>query len=267
MYVTVGWLFRDTAFNRVVTFGELLTDVPERFIPVAFLRQETISFLPAGWLGQMLYEGVGLLFWVVVVVAAIRPILDSQAREDPGAAERVRTLLLSGGDSLSFMATWPGNSYWFTPDDGQAVAYRVVNGTALTIGGPFGRSGRQDLAIEGFARYCDDNGWVPVFYSVDGSLGKAFASMGWQTMVVAEETVIRPSGWVTTGKKWQDVRSSINRAERAGVRALWTSYSALSLGMANQISVISEQWVADKDLPEMGFTLGGSTNCATRQCG
>lgn len=39
--------------------------------------------------------------------------------------------------------------------------------------------------------------------------------------------------------------------------ALWTNYSTLSLGLANQISVISEQWVADKDLPEMGFTLGG----------
>jgi phosphatidylglycerol lysyltransferase len=258
VYVTVGWLFRDIAFNRVVTFGELLSDVPERFIPVAFLRHETISFLPSSWLWQMLYDGIGLLFWVVVVIAAIGPTLDSQAREDPGAAERVRTLLRSGGgDSLSFMATWPGNSYWFAPDGVQAVAYRVVNGTALTIGGPFGQSGRQDLAIEGFARYCDDNGWVPVLYSVDASLEQTFAAMGWQTMVVAEETVIRPSGWVTTGKKWQDVRSSINRAERAGVSARWTSHSALSLGLANQISIISEQWVADKDLPEMGFTLGG----------
>ena len=258
VYVTVGWLFRDTAFNRVVTLGELLSDVPERFIPVAFLRHETISFLPSSWGWQILYDGVGLLFWVVVVIAAIRPILDSQAQENPGAAERVRALLLTdGGDSLSFMATWPGNSYWFAPNGHQAVAYRVVNGVALTIGGPFGQSDGHNRAIEGFARYCDDNGWLPVLYSVDGSLSQTFASMGWQTMVVAEETVIRPSEWATTGKKWQDVRSSINRAERAGVSALWTSYSALSLGLANQISVISEQWVADKDLPEMGFTLGG----------
>jgi len=258
VYVSVGWLFRDTAFNRVVTFSELLSDVPERFIPVAFLRHETISFLPSGWGWQILYDGVGLLFWLIVIVAAVRPILASPAREVPGARERVRSLLLSGGgDSLSFMATWPGNSYWFAPDGFHAVAYRVVNGIALTTGGPFGHMGNQERAIEGFARYCDDNGWLPVLYSVDGSLGTTFAGMGWQTMIVAEETVIRPAAWATTGKKWQDVRSSINRAERAGVSALWTDYSSLSLGLANQIAAISEQWVADKELPEMGFTLGG----------
>jgi lysylphosphatidylglycerol synthetase-like protein (DUF2156 family) len=76
-------------------------------------------------------------------------------------------------------------------------------------------------------------------------------------MTVAEETVIRPQLWATTGKKWQDVRTSINRAQRAGIRAEWTTYGALPLGMAAQLAEISEQWVAEKDLPEMGFTLGG----------
>jgi lysylphosphatidylglycerol synthetase-like protein (DUF2156 family) len=81
--------------------------------------------------------------------------------------------------------------------------------------------------------------------------------MGWETMVVAEETVLRPQEWQMTGKKWQDVRSSINRAQRAGIRAEWTSYADLPLATALQLSDISEQWIAEKDLPEMGFTLGG----------
>jgi lysylphosphatidylglycerol synthetase-like protein (DUF2156 family) len=34
-------------------------------------------------------------------------------------------------------------------------------------------------------------------------------------------------------------------------------YAALPLAVAVQITDISEQWVADKELPEMGFTLGG----------
>lgn len=76
-------------------------------------------------------------------------------------------------------------------------------------------------------------------------------------MVVAEETVIRPQHWSTTGKKWQDVRSSINRAQRAGIRAEWTTFHALPLSTVVQLSDISEEWVAEKDLPEMGFTLGG----------
>jgi len=53
------------------------------------------------------------------------------------------------------------------------------------------------------------------------------------------------------------VRSSINRAQRAGIRAEWTSYQALPFSATVQLSDISEAWVAEKDLPEMGFTLGG----------
>jgi lysylphosphatidylglycerol synthetase-like protein (DUF2156 family) len=96
-----------------------------------------------------------------------------------------------------------------------------------------------------------------VFYSVDAHNTPLFERLGWSTMTVAEETVIRPQLWATTGKKWQDVRSSINRAQRAGIRSEWTSFAALPLTTTVQLSDISEQWVAEKDLPEMGFTLGG----------
>ena len=68
---------------------------------------------------------------------------------------------------------------------------------------------------------------------------------------------MRPRTWNTTGKKWQDIRSSISRAERAGVRAVWTTYGALPVAQSLQISEISEQWVQEKGLPELGFTLGG----------
>jgi lysylphosphatidylglycerol synthetase-like protein (DUF2156 family) len=80
--------------------------------------------------------------------------------------------------------------------------------------------------------------------------------MGWRSIVIGEEAVIRPRGWSTSGKHWQDIRSSINRAERSGIRAVWTRFVDLSPDWANQITAISQQWVDGKALPEMGFTLG-----------
>ncbi|MEO8907783.1 MAG: DUF2156 domain-containing protein, partial [Microbacteriaceae bacterium] len=258
LYVIGGLLVRDTAFTSSVNLADLLGDVVERFIPVSFLRPETIVFLPSTVVGGLLYYGIGPVFWAVVILAAIRPLRETPAREQPGALTRVRSLLLrGGGDSLAFMATWPGNSYWFDPEEDLAIAYRLVGRVALTLGGPFGSPAPKDAAIDRFARFCDDNDWTPVFYSIEASFEGKFRSMGWHSMVVAEETVIRPSTWQTTGKKWQDVRTSLNRAQRAGITAVWTHYAALSVRTAAQLSEISEQWVADKDLPEMGFTLGG----------
>lgn len=265
VYVGAGWAVRDTAFTRIVNVWDLLANVAERFVPVEFVRDAPVDFLPNTPLGFALYHGVGLVFWAVVVLAAIRPLADSPSREHGGDSGRVRALLeRGGGDALSFMATWPGNSYWFDPvphegqqSAGAAIAYRVVGRVALTTGGPFGSPDPKTDTLARFARFCDDNAWIPVFYSVPAELTPTFESMGWSVLTVAEETVIRPQAWSTKGKKWQDVRSSINRASRAGLSAVWTSYAGLTLSQAAQLAEMSEQWVAEKGLPEMGFTLGG----------
>ncbi|WP_158864078.1 bifunctional lysylphosphatidylglycerol flippase/synthetase MprF [Leifsonia sp. AG29] len=259
LYVLVGWIQRDTGFTRPIDVTDLLNDVLERFVPVSFLRREPAQYLPTTPLATIIYHNIGTVFWLVVIIGAIPPMLGRPLlRRSIGDAPRVRAALeRGGGDAISFMATWPGNSYWFDPESSAVIAYRVVGSVAITTGGPFGTPAPHDGAVERFARFCDDNGRIPVFYSVDAHLTPLFDRLGWSTMTVAEETVIRPQLWATTGKKWQDVRTSINRAQRAGIRAEWTTYGALPLGMAAQLAEISEQWVAEKDLPEMGFTLGG----------
>lgn len=256
-YVGVGWLLRDH-FRPAVSLLDLLADVPERFIPVGFLRLERVSFLPTDPLATALYDGVGAVFWIVVFVGAIVCLQSAAVGPTADSPARLRTLLSAhGGGSLGFMTTWTGNSLWFTASGRTAIAYRVVNSIAITTSEPVGPSSEASDAVASFARMCDDRGWVPVFYSLHESWHPVFDAMGWHTMQVGEETLLRPSSWSTTGKKWQDIRTSINRADRAGVRAIWTSYRALSLAATTQIAEISEQWVQEKELPELGFTLGG----------
>jgi lysylphosphatidylglycerol synthetase-like protein (DUF2156 family) len=59
------------------------------------------------------------------------------------------------------------------------------------------------------------------------------------------------------GKKWQNVRNAVNKAAREGITAEWWSYPEAPVELVHQIRQISGKWVADKGLPEMGFTLGG----------
>jgi phosphatidylglycerol lysyltransferase len=53
------------------------------------------------------------------------------------------------------------------------------------------------------------------------------------------------------------VRTALNKAGKAGITAEWTRYTDAPLALTDQVRAISEEWVADKGLPEMGFTLGG----------
>nr|WP_256428734.1 DUF2156 domain-containing protein [Frigoribacterium sp. VKM Ac-2836] len=214
--------------------------------------------MPDGGIVRAAFEWVGPLWWFVVlvglVVAAARP---GDVRPD-AAREQVREIVHRGTPgTLSHMALWEGNRYWFTGDGHAAVAYRVVTGIAITTGEPLCPADRIPEVTREFARWCDDQGLTPVFYSVRGELSPLYDEMGWATLPVGEETVLHPETFAMTGKKWQDVRSSINRATKNGIRAEWTRYADLRPAVARQIGEISEQWVAEKNLPEMGFTLGG----------
>jgi Uncharacterized conserved protein len=257
LYVGLGWMLRGTGFSRTLTLNDLLSDVAERFVPISFLHREMFDYFPTTVLGGILYHGVGPVLWVIVIAGAIWAMRSGSAQVPLETAARVREAQRRGGDGLSYLATWPGNSYWFDTLDDGVVAYRVIGGIAITTGGPLGAPEDPTKVMLRFARFCDDRGWVPVFYSVEQESALALADAGWSALTVAEETIIHPPQWSTSGKRWQDVRSSINRAARAGIRAEWLAASELSHAQRAQLIDISEQWVAEKGLPEMGFTLGG----------
>jgi len=256
VYLAVGTIL-SRGFRPRVTFLDLLVDLPARFVPIGFVRVERLSFLPTAPVMKFLYYWIGPIFWISVIGGALYVVLAAVSRRQAAGLQRIRALLKASGGSLSYWATWTGNQYWFSADGGAAVAYRVVNGVAITSSEPIGSEGPALAAVAEFATYCDDNSWIPVFYSIHDPFLEVCAGMGWSSIAVGDETVILPGDWQTTGKRWQDVRTSINRAERAGVTSVWSSYTELTASHLIQINEISEAWVAEKDLPEMGFTLGG----------
>jgi phosphatidylglycerol lysyltransferase len=204
-------------------------------------------------------EVAGPILWLVVAAALARALRVVQGQDEPGRSDRaeVRALARQGGGTFAWMTTWAGNDYWFSPDRRAAFAYRRTGRVAVTLGGPVGHADATTAAWGAFARHCDDLGWTPVFYGVEPDDVSAFAADGWTLLPVAENADIDPRTWTTAGKRKQDVRTSVNRAGRDGIRAEWHAWADLTPSVARQITALSEEWVADRELPEMGFTLGG----------
>jgi phosphatidylglycerol lysyltransferase len=253
----VGSLLMPSGYDRPVNLATVLIDLPTRFLPPGYLGQIEPTFLPDRPLTTVLYEWSGVLFWTVAAVAGLLAFTLSRPPSPRSDRGQLRALLTGpGGANLAHMVTWPGQSYWFTEDRRAVIAYRVVSGVAVTTGGPVGDPDRRADAIRGFAAYCHASGWTACLYSIGADTLKTTCEMGWRHVQVAEETVL-PLPVEFTGRAWQDVRTAVNRARKEGLTAEWCRFRHAPLSIAEQIRTISEEWVADKGLPELGFTLGG----------
>lgn len=177
------------------------------------------------------------------------------AREDRERA--VDLLVRHGGTNLSWMTTWPENSYFFAPSGQAYVAYREHAGVCIALSDPAGAPEDRPAAVRDFVDFCEHQGTIPCLFSTTRPVAEAAEALGWHSVQVAEDTVVPLPGLELTGKRWQKVRSALNRGKKLDVGFELVRLADQPRQVVHEVRAISEEWVGDKGLPEMGFTLGG----------
>ncbi|WP_150954209.1 bifunctional lysylphosphatidylglycerol flippase/synthetase MprF [Microbacterium testaceum] len=192
-------------------------------------------------------------FFLVRAAFRARPRAALGETPAPSVDEVKAELRTSGGGTLSWMTTWEGMSY--ARFDRGIVAYQRRSGVALALGDPLGPVASRALTVRSFIDAAEAAGLAPCFFSAGETTAEAVPS-GWRRLVVADDTVVDLPGLQFTGKAWGAVRTSLNRAEREGMTFRLSTLAEETWGVRQQLRAISESWVGDKGLPEMGFTLG-----------
>ena len=247
--------FGRRTFDRDPSVLDLLLLTLRRFLPPAYTNPAGVAMFPHHGPALFAYQWVGVLFWVIVI-AAVLWLFRRIQRPDAGDERLYRELLQRGSDTLGFLGTWTGNLHWYSDDRECAVAYRLVGDVALAVADPLTPRGRRPETLQAFSDFCVEHGWTPAFYSVHDDTAADLGALGWQNVPVGVETVMDLPGLTFAGKAWQKVRQPLTRAEREGYTAVWTRWHDLTVSQASQVIAIDEEWVADRALPEMGFTLG-----------
>lgn len=212
------------------------------------------------------------LLWVMVLAILIpgrfafavpwrvRQVGTSGEVDDP--VGRVEQLLrVHGGGTMSWMTTWPGNSYQITGDaddlhDQSVVTYRQHVGTMVALADPVCAPDRLPDAVDAFVELAESSGATPCWFSIGPATSEIVTRRGWLSVQIAEDTIVDLPGLEFKGKPWQHVRSAMNKATKQDISMRMVSLADESFAVKTQVRAISEEWVGDKGLPEMGFTLG-----------
>lgn len=254
-YVTFGLMIADN-FKPIANIHHLFRDLPGRWMPMGFGNRSNAMLRTETPLSSTLAQSVGVIFWAVLFIVCFT-WFRSKISTNEKDREKASSLVELGGNTMSFMTTWPNNHYWFSPSGKSAIAYRLSYDIALTLTGPFGDSKEYKQDLRGFINLCEKNSWSPAFYAVHENVRQELEKLGFTSIKVGTDMLVDPSKWQTRGKKWQDIRTAINKAKRDGISDILTTYKQASFDVQQQIVEISEEWAELKSLPEMKFTLGG----------
>ncbi|WP_158588188.1 bifunctional lysylphosphatidylglycerol flippase/synthetase MprF [Galactobacter valiniphilus] len=255
-YLLAEFLLR-ADWNERMSGSEVLDEALGRFLPQSLLYDTGAPAFPHRGAALVPWGWVDVIFWIVVICGVLwlyRRVAVAGAH-DRGAY--VKLLRDRDAGSLGWIGTWEGVSYWFAPGGAAAVAYRLVSGVALAISDPACSAEDRQSTLSGFIHYANEHGMTPVFYSVHEDTAAALRELGFSDMTVAEEAVLDLETWSMAGKAGEKVRQPYTRAQREGLRMKWCTFSELTPRENLALRALSEEWVAAKALPEMGFTLGG----------
>lgn len=253
LYGLVGMYLLRSHFSPPVHIGAVVETTWERvfFQPAVALSGDTHR---ARWfLGS-----IPLMFWSGIFLAGVTLLRAAapppRGRSDEEAAHDI--LSTFGASGTSYMTLWPGNSLFLTRRRDAYAAYRVNAGVAVVLGDPVGPPDAVSGAVEEFAEFAAANAWDPVFYGATEANFRTYVRLGYTPLKVGEEAVIPLPPLEFRGKRWQDIRTAINRAAREGVRFEMLEGGSVPAEMVRQFEEISAGWSSRHELPEMEFTLG-----------
>lgn len=127
----------------------------------------------------------------------------------------------------------------------------------MALGDPVAPDGTSDRTLREFSAMCENTGLVPCVFSATAGTVAQTEKLGWKHVQVAEDTLVDLENLQFRGKAWQDVRTALNRAKKDGIEFRLVRLAEQPWSIREQVRALSEEWICDKGLPEMGFTLGG----------
>lgn len=269
------------ALARGLRSGRRIAWVGTMVLAVLNVLRGFLGFTLIVTVGPQLHRGAGFAslaaalagLWIIMLAYLLvcrRAFGVRRSRHLPAAAGQpvvgeprlLAHLQQYGGGTLSWMSTWAGNQHFSTPG-GSLVTYQVHAGCAIALAEPIGPGPDRNAAMHAFAAAAERAGLIPFFFSASAPLDSP--PDHWRAMQIAEDTVVDLPGLEFAGKKWSDIRTSINRAAREQVVFRMTLLADEPAEISRQLEEISKAWVGDKSLPQIRFTLGTLEEAADPQ--
>jgi phosphatidylglycerol lysyltransferase len=208
----------------------------------------------ARFLGALQIAGWAARFYLLVLV--LRPVILRRRQEVP-AADVARAVREHGRRSLSAFAAAEDKHHRVVAGGRGLVAYAVRGHVAFAAGDPLCADADLEACAEDWVGYCHQNGWTPCVYEAAEEALPVYQRLDLRSLKMAEEAIVDLASFSLAGGKRAALRSMVHKVSRLGLAVRrYERAKGADPALDEQLEEISEEWLTEKRLGEMGFSLG-----------
>jgi phosphatidylglycerol lysyltransferase len=230
------------------------------------LKQTLIMFLTLGNAEVDFHDPFGRFFadsiYIIGVVTLLyalwmllRPVL-LHRKATPAERRRAKKIIEQyGRSSLARFALLDDKSYFFSPSGRSVIAYVPEGRSAIALGDPIGPLEDRPEAIATFKHFCDRNDWQPAFYQTLAADLELYKSLGFKTLKIGEEAVVKLPTFTLQGKAGKHLRTTVNKFHKLGYSVRFHQ-PPIADELLQELRAISNEWLEHIKGSEKKFSLG-----------
>jgi phosphatidylglycerol lysyltransferase len=212
------------------------------------LRGDASRFLRAsvGAAVALLAFGVGRL------LRPTPPVFTPASEEQRSSADAV---IATQEATYPFLVHLGDKAVLFDEERRAFLMYGVQGRTWVALGDPVGPVDRGTPLVRAFLERVDDYCGTPVFYQVARERLHLYADFGLAFLKMGEEALVDLSGFSLDGARGKGHRQVLRRLEKEGGSFRVAPADEVPCLLA-ELRGVSDDWLAQKDAGEKGFSLG-----------
>lgn len=199
--------------------------------------------------------GVTVGVFVLALTRLLRPPHPRLALPSAGELDKAQAVIRAHDDADGNLALMGDKFFLFSERDDAFLMYGINGSTWVALGDPIGPEEAVDELAWQFRELVDHENGRIAFYQTRATTLPMYLDMGLTPLKLGEEAIVMLDRFSLDGAKRKGLRHAVNRSERDGM-----SFEILPRACVpaclDEITAVSEHWLAQKAAREKRFSLG-----------
>ncbi len=239
------------------TWQQGATPLSEAFQSGILIREPDVNPNTSGaarFLGSL--QIAGWLARLYLMVLVLKPVILRKRQE--ASYEAIKRIFGTySRRSLSAFAVQNDKHHLLLANNNALVAYAVRGTVALAAGDPLASDEGFEQSVREYLDYCSRNDWTPCIYEASEERLTIYHSLGLRSLKMAEEAILDLAEFSLSGNKRANLRAMVNKTAKSGMIVRFYNRGLQEdPGIDEQLEEISQEWLTEKRIGELGFSLG-----------